>query len=65
MKLQSAVESLADETATGNWFAARQRSHSDESPGIQGPDGAPWRRRWALSDNDKEGNDDNRRWPYV
>ena len=64
-KLQAAVESLADETATGNWFAARQRAHSEESPGLQGPDAAPWRRRWALSDHEDNRSDAQRRWPYV
>ena len=64
-KLQAAVESLADETATGNWFAARQRAHTEDSPGIQGPDTAAWRRRWALTDNGDNQSRTNPRWPYV
>ena len=64
-KLQLAVESLADETATGNWFASRQRAHSDESPGLGGPDAAAWRRRWALTQQEDERSQDQRRWPYV
>ena len=62
-KLQAAVESLADETATGNWFAARQRAHAEDSPGLQGPNTAPWRRRWVLTENQGEQADTNRRWP--
>tara|TARA_Y100001970_G_scaffold199901_1_gene243119 strand:+ start:6662 stop:7621 length:960 start_codon:yes stop_codon:yes gene_type:complete len=64
-KLQLAVESLADETATGNWFASRQRAHSDESPGLGGPDAAPWRRRWTLTHQEDDRSEAQRRWPYV
>ena len=49
-KMQQAVESLADETTSGNWFAARKRSHSNATPSTAGPDAATWRRRWALTD---------------
>ena len=64
-RLQLAVESLADETATGNWFASRQRAHSDESPGLGGPDAAPWRRRWTLTHKEDGRSEAQRRWPYV
>ena len=64
-KLQQSVESLADESATGNWFAARRRAHSDNSPGITGPDAAAWRRRWALTDKEESPGASKRRWPYV
>ncbi len=64
-RLQQAVESLADETATGNWFAARQRAHAQVSPGIAGPDGAAWRRRWALTAPRESSGTSKRRWPYV
>jgi 1-acyl-sn-glycerol-3-phosphate acyltransferase len=64
-KLQAAVESLADETATGNWFAARRRAHDETSPGLAGPDAAAWRRRWALTEKQEEPGASKRRWPYV
>ncbi|HCB36700.1 MAG TPA: hypothetical protein DEP66_00370, partial [Acidimicrobiaceae bacterium] len=48
-RMQQAVEALADETTTGNWFAARRRAHAGATPDLGGPDAAPWRRRWALS----------------
>ena len=70
-RLQAAVEGLADETATGNWFAARRRLHSADSPGIEGPSASAWRRRWALTEpppTDGEPADSavsKRRWPYV
>jgi len=64
-KLQAAVESLADETATGNWFAARQRAHAEDSPGLQGPDTSTWRRRWSLTENGDDQGGSHRRWPYV
>ena len=70
-RLQAAVEGLADETATGNWFAARRRLHSADSPGIEGPSASAWRRRWALTEPPPtDGAPANsahskRRWPYV
>ncbi len=69
-KMQQAVEVLADETSSGNWFAARKRSHSDESPSTAGPEAATWRRRWALNEiTDKStgttGRDPKQQWPYI
>lgn len=72
-RLQAAVEGLADETATGNWFAARRRLHSAQSPGLSGPSGAPWRRRWTLTEPPPADGGGapvdaaaaKRRWPYV
>ena len=70
-RLQAAVEGLADETATGNWFAARRRLHSADSPTLEGPDGSAWRRRWALTEPPPEASPQasstvsKRRWPYV
>ncbi len=69
-RLQAAVEGLADETATGNWFAARRRLHSADSPTLEGPVGSAWRRRWALTEpapntSHTSHTDSKRRWPYV
>ncbi|WP_420435978.1 lysophospholipid acyltransferase family protein [Candidatus Poriferisodalis sp.] len=70
-RLQAAVEGLADETATGNWFAARRRLHSADSPGLEGPTASAWRRRWALTEPappdgaSAESTTSKRRWPYV
>lgn len=67
-KMQASVDALADETRSGNWFAVRRRQHAGHSPATSGPEAAPWRRRWALTD--ESGTDDNagssrKRWPYV
>ncbi len=70
-RLQAAVEGLADETATGNWFAARRRLHSADSPGLEGPTASAWRRRWALTEPTRPDEASaataasKRRWPYV
>lgn len=65
-KLQAAVEALADEASSGNWWTARKRAHNDESPDLGGPEAAAWRRRWALTEagTAKQGSS-KRRWPYV
>ena len=64
-KLQEAVESLADETATGNWYTSRQRLHKSDNPGLQGPEGSAWRRRWALTAENDNGQTSKREWPYI
>lgn len=64
-KMQQAVENLADETTSGNWFTARRRAHSDTTPAVSGPDGAPWRRRWALTGKNPNAGDAKRQWPYA
>ncbi|WP_419922628.1 lysophospholipid acyltransferase family protein [Candidatus Poriferisodalis sp.] len=72
-RLQAAVEGLADETATGNWFAARRRLHSADSPGLEGPAASAWRRRWTLTEPVPKSGEaspgdaaaSKRRWPYV
>ncbi len=70
-RLQAAVEALADETATGNWFAARRRLYSANSPGLGGPQASAWRRRWALTEPTSADRAASRpgaakhRWPFV
>jgi len=46
-RIESAVAVLADE-ATTDWWTARRQAARGETPALQGPDVAPWRRAWAL-----------------
>lgn len=46
-RIEAAVAALADE-ATSDWWTARQRAHSGETPALGGPDTGSWRRSWAL-----------------
>jgi 1-acyl-sn-glycerol-3-phosphate acyltransferase len=65
-KLQAAVEALADESSSGNWWEARKRAHGNQSPDIAGPEAASWRRRWALTEpRSPKRSSSKRRWPYV
>ena len=48
-RLEADVAALADETRT-DWWQARQRAHAQDTPGLQGPEIAEWRRTWALGD---------------
>lgn len=59
-RLQQAVESLADETAT-DWWRSRQRLHAGRTPSMSGPDASSWRRRWELTARDRRPRP--RRWP--
>ena len=48
-RIESAVAALADEYVT-DWYQARQRAHSDDTPSLTGPDAPSWRRAWALGE---------------
>ena len=65
VRIESAVATMANESTT-DWWTARKAAARGETPSLQGPDVAPWRRSWALEpapdravDLDAEGND----WP--
>ncbi len=46
-RIERRVSELADEFATG-WWQSRRRAHSGQTPPLDGPETAAWRRRWAL-----------------
>lgn len=48
-RIEAAVAALADEHVT-DWYQARQRAHSADSPSLSGPAGSDWRRAWALGE---------------
>lgn len=48
-RIQAAVASLGDESAS-DWWQARKRFHEGDSPTMTGPTAASWRRSWALGD---------------
>ena len=60
-RIEAAVSTLGDELAT-DWWQARQRFHADGPPTLEGPEGASWRRAWALGDRSRR---DRRKptWP--
>ncbi len=49
VRIEAAVAALADEAAT-DWWSARRRAAEGRSPALTGPQGASWRRAWALGD---------------
>jgi 1-acyl-sn-glycerol-3-phosphate acyltransferase len=64
-RIEAAVATLANESTT-DWWTARKLAANGETPSLQGPDVAAWRRSWALEPApdrtpviDAEGND----WP--
>lgn len=48
-ELEAAIAALADEVAN-DWYTARRRAADGTTPPLTGPDGAAWRRAWALGD---------------
>lgn len=48
-RIEAAVATLADETAT-DWWGARRRAHAGQTPSLRGPQAAAWRRAWELED---------------
>jgi 1-acyl-sn-glycerol-3-phosphate acyltransferase len=63
-KLEQAVAELADE-ATTDWWQARRRAASGETPSLTGPAAAGWRRAWALGERDPKRRRSRRRWPDL
>jgi 1-acyl-sn-glycerol-3-phosphate acyltransferase len=63
-RLEAAIAALADERSS-DWWSARKRAASGDSPDLTGPGGAgAWRRTWALGERAggrRRGTD--RRWP--
>lgn len=60
-RIETEVAVLADEVES-DWWSARRRAASDETPSLRGPDMAPWRRSWALDRAPGGGRDT---WPRV
>lgn len=63
-RVEAAVSALADE-ATGDWYAARRRSHTGATPALAGPQLASWRRAWALGDRKGRPTRAKRSWPDL
>ena len=61
-RIEAAVAALGDE-ARSNWYSARQRAHSGESPPLTGPAAGEWRRVWALGD--RRSRRARRGWPDL
>lgn len=47
-RIEHAVAALADE-ATTDWYSARRRAATGETPSLSGPATGAWRRNWALT----------------
>lgn len=63
-RLEAEVAALADEAST-DWYRARMRAHSGDSPGLTGPSTGAWRRSWALGDGSRSAKRRARRWPEI
>jgi 1-acyl-sn-glycerol-3-phosphate acyltransferase len=64
VRIEAAVAALADEVAT-DWWTARKRAYSKQSPSLAGPDTGAWRRAWALGAKSKSVTRRRRRWPDL
>jgi 1-acyl-sn-glycerol-3-phosphate acyltransferase len=64
-RIETAVAALADE-ATSDWWSARRRAASGETPALTGPGTTSWRRAWALGDRrGRRQPRTTRRWPEL
>jgi len=50
VRIERAIELLADEAANGFWDA-RRRAAAGTTPSLRGPETTSWRRSWALGEN--------------
>ena len=63
-RIEREVAALADETSS-DWYTARVRAHTSESPELTGPNAGGWRRSWALDDRRRGAKSRTRRWPNL
>ena len=61
-RIEARVAELADEAMT-DWWSARKRAHSGDTPSLTGPKTASWRRIWALDDSAPNRRRQRRAWP--
>ena len=61
-RVEQSVAALADEAET-DWWSARRRAARGETPGLRGPDAAPWRRAWSLPQSRRSTGTGRRRRP--
>jgi 1-acyl-sn-glycerol-3-phosphate acyltransferase len=64
-RIEAAVATLAHESTT-DWWTARTLAARGQTPSLQGPDVAAWRRAWALTpapDRDPAIDADGNDWP--
>jgi 1-acyl-sn-glycerol-3-phosphate acyltransferase len=68
VRVEKALEVLADEQIT-DWWTARRRAAAGRTPALTGPNASPWRRSWALTDRNPKGDRGRRgsepRWPRL
>lgn len=63
LRIERAVTELADESRT-DWWSARQRAATGDTPALTGPAGVRgWRRSWARTADDKAREKPRRAWP--
>lgn len=63
-RIERAVAELADE-ATTDWWQARQRAATGDTPPLTGPAAPAWRRSWALGDRSRKRRRQARAWPKL
>jgi 1-acyl-sn-glycerol-3-phosphate acyltransferase len=63
-RIETAVAELADE-ARSDWWQARRRAATGDTPSLQGPVAGAWRRTWSLGDRRPGRRRPKRAWPDV
>lgn len=63
-RIETAVAELADESSS-DWWQARRRAATGDTPSLQGPGSGAWRRTWALGDRRPGRRPSKRTWPAL
>lgn len=63
-RIEHAVAALADE-ATTDWYSARRRATSGDTPSLSAPQAGVWRRAWAVSARRKRHRSSTKTWPDL
>jgi 1-acyl-sn-glycerol-3-phosphate acyltransferase len=64
LRIERAVEVLADEQST-DWWSARRRAAVGETPSLTGPQAAEWRRSWSLGEGRRPSRPRSPKWPNL
>jgi 1-acyl-sn-glycerol-3-phosphate acyltransferase len=63
-RIEQAVAELADE-GNSDWWIAKKRKYSGETPSLQAPEMGSWRKAWKLESSSSRSKGSKERWPTI
>ena len=63
-RIEQAVAELADES-NSDWWVAKKRKYSGETPSLQAPEMGSWRKAWKLESSSSRSKGSKEHWPTI